>query len=246
VTQAYYDAVLTDQLVSIADSAVAQTQTLLDQAKVAKQVGNASEYELLRAQVSYENQLPVAIQARAQRETAYLRLKQLLNMDLSQPVSLTTRIEGPNGPTLPAIVANAQIDTAANHRAPVRQLDENIRAQLDQVKVAKSERIPTLSVVSAYQRLYFPGNILPAVTAGVNNWTIGLQTTFPILDGGRIKGDVLVAEAGVQQARAQREQARELASLDASVAYTSLQEADAAWRASEGTASLQCTRSDVY
>ncbi|HEV8233304.1 MAG TPA: TolC family protein, partial [Gemmatimonadaceae bacterium] len=82
VTSAYYDAVLADQLVTIADSSVAETNEVLAQTKVSKQVGNASEYELLRAQVTHDNQLPVAIQARANRQVAYLRLKQLLNMPL--------------------------------------------------------------------------------------------------------------------------------------------------------------------
>jgi len=236
VTQAYYDAALADQLVAIADSSVSQTQVILDQTKVAKNVGNASEYELLRAQVSYQNQLPVAIQARANRDAAYLRLKQILNMDLSQPLHLTTGIEGANGPMLPAIAQNVVADTSADRRAPVRELDEAIRGAVAQVKIAKSERIPTFSIVSAYQRLYFPANAFPSISAGVNNWTLGVSSSFPILDGGRIHGDELIAQAGVQQAKAQREQARQLASLDASVSYTSLQEAQAAWEASRGTA----------
>ncbi len=82
VTSAYYDAVLADQLVSIADSSVAQTKALLDQTRVSRQVGNVSEYELLRAQVTYENQLPVEIQAKSNRDVAYLHLAQLLNMSL--------------------------------------------------------------------------------------------------------------------------------------------------------------------
>lgn len=235
VTSAYYDAVLTDQLVSIADSALAQTEVVLSQTRVARQVGNASEYDLLRAQVTRDNQLPMRIQARANRQNAYLRLKQLLNMPLDDALSLTTRIEEPSGPSLPALATNATPDTAARDRAPVRQLDESIRAAEAQVKIAKSERLPSLAVVSNYQRLYFPTNAVPNLNTGVNNWTLGLQTSFPILDGGRIKGSVAVAEAGVAQARAQREQARQFASLDARVALTSLQEAQATWEASRGT-----------
>jgi outer membrane protein TolC len=236
VTQAYYDAVLADLLVTIADSALAQTEVVLTQTRVARQVGNASEYDLLRAQVTRDNQLPQRIQARANRQNAYLRLKQLLNMPLDDTLRLTTRIEEPNGPTLPAVAQNATPDTSANDRAPVRQLDEAIRAQEAQVKVAKSERIPSLSIVSNYQRLYFPVGNFPTLNAGVNNWTVGLSTTFPVLDGGRIKGGVAVAEANVAQARAQREQARQFAALDARVALTALQEAEASWDASRGTA----------
>jgi outer membrane protein TolC len=237
VTSAYYDAALADQLVAIADSSVAQTEVVLAQTRVARQVGNAAEYDLLRAQVTRDNQLPVAIQARANREVAYLRLKQLLNMPLDNIVTLTTQIETPQGagPNLPAI-ASASVDTSVSGRAPVRELDEAVRASEAQIKVARAERIPSLAIVSAFQRLYFPQQLFPSSNFGVNNWTVGLQTSFPILDGGRIKGDQLIAEAGLKQARAQREQTRQFAALDTRVALNQLAEAQSTWEASKGTA----------
>jgi outer membrane protein TolC len=235
VTSAYYDAALADQLVSIADSSVAQTEVVLAQTRVARRVGNAAEYDLLRAQVTRDNQLPVAIQARANREVAYLRLKQLLNMPLDNVVALTTQIETPQGPNLPSI-ASASADTSVSGRAPVRELDEAVRASEAQIKVARAERIPSLSIVSAFQRLYFPQQLFPSSNFGVNNWTVGVQTSFPILDGGRIKGDQLIAEAGLKQARAQREQTRQFAALDTRVALNQLAEAQSTWEASKGTA----------
>lgn len=236
VTSAYYDAVLADQLVAIADSSLAQTQAVLAQTRVARQVGNTSEYELLRAQVTYANQQPVAIQARANRQVAYLRLKELLNMTLDDSLRLTTRIEESSGPALPSIASAATVDTAVSDRAPVRELDEAVRAQEAQVRIARAERIPSLSIVSNYQRLYFPAQVFPQLSSGVNNWTVGLSTSFPILDGGRIKGDQLVAEAGLRQTRAQREQTRQLAALDTRVALNALEEAQSTWEASRGTA----------
>jgi outer membrane protein TolC len=236
ITSAYYDAVLADQLVSIADSSLAETNAVLEQTRVSRQVGNASEFELLRAQVTRDNQLPVQIQARANRQVAYLRVKQLLNMSLDDSLTLTTGIEGASGPTLPAIVANANVDTTTSGRAPVRELDEAVKAAEAQVRVARAERIPSFALVSNYQRLYFPSNVFPSLSNGVNNWTVGVSTNFPILDGGRISGDKAIAQAGVQQARAQREQTRQFAALDTRVALTSLQQAEAAWQASQGTA----------
>ena len=235
ITSAYYDAVLADQLVAIADSSISETNVVLSQTKLAKQVGNASEYELLRAQVAHDNEIPASIRARANRQVAYFRVKQLLNMPLDDSLSLTTGIEGDSGPTLPALVANVAPDTAPSSRAPVRQLDEAIRASEAQVKVARAERIPSLALVSNYQRLYFPANGIPSLGNGVNNWTVGLSTNFPLLDGGRTRADALVAQAGVQQARAQREQTRQFAALDTRVALNALQEAQASWEASRGT-----------
>lgn len=234
VTSAYFDAVLADQLVAIADSSVAQTDLVLQQTKLAKQVGNVSEYELLRAQVTRDNQVPIQIQARSNRQVAYLRLKELLNMPLDTPVELTTHVEDSANPTLPTVATTAP-DTVVSDRAPVRQADEGVVAAEAQVRIAKSERIPSLSIVSNYQRLYFPAQVFPNLSTGVNNWTLGLATSFPILDGGRIRGDKVVAEAGLRQARAQREEAKQFAALDTRVALNDLAQATAIWEASRGT-----------
>ncbi|MEP7086922.1 MAG: TolC family protein, partial [Gemmatimonadota bacterium] len=78
VTQAYYDAQLTDQLVHIAEATLSQADTTLAQTKLGRQVGNAAEFDLLRAQVTRDNQVPVLIQRRSDRDIAYVRLKQLL------------------------------------------------------------------------------------------------------------------------------------------------------------------------
>jgi outer membrane protein TolC len=149
---------------------------------------------------------------------------------------LVTRLDSTSGPALPASVTSLTVDTAVSDRAPLRQMDEAVRAAEAQVRVARSERIPSFQIVSNYQRLYFPPGYVPTWNQGVNNWTLGLSTNFPIFDGGKIKGDQTIAAAGVAQAKAQREQTREGAALDTRVALNDLQEAEATWNASRGTA----------
>ena len=112
VTQAYFDAVLADRLVIIADTSLAQTEELLRQTQVARQVGNAAEFDLLRAQVTRDNQRPVVIQREGDRDVAYLRLKQLLNVPLEAPIKLTTPIDDPAAVTN-VIARNAGDTTTA-------------------------------------------------------------------------------------------------------------------------------------
>jgi len=139
VTQAYFDAVLADRLVAIADTTLAQTNELLRQTTVARRVGNQSEFELLRATVTRDNQRPVLIARQGERDIAYLRLKQLLNVPLDAPLTLTTPIDEPatitriiaansaTGPGAPfqnvsdTSTALALLDTTTTNRAPVRE-----------------------------------------------------------------------------------------------------------------------------
>src|SRR5678815_6099141 len=90
--QAYYDAALADRLVDIADSSLVQTEEALRQTTLARQVGNQSEFDLLRARVTRDNQLPPLLQAKTARNLTYLRLKQLLNLPYSDSLVLTDGI----------------------------------------------------------------------------------------------------------------------------------------------------------
>jgi len=255
VTQAYFDAVLADRLVDIADTTLAQTEELLRQTTLSRRVGNTSEFELLRATVTRDNQRPIVIQRRGDRDIAYLRLKQLLNIPLDESLQLTTPIDEPA--TISRVIAdNAGVpvanvaaisaadttaplalpDTSTASRAPVRESAEAVRAQEGLLKVARADRLPTLSITSNYQRLFFPQNFLPSLNQYSENWTIGGTLGLSLFSGGRVSGQIEVAQANLDEARARLEQSRELAALDTRVALNQLTQAEAAFAASRGTA----------
>ena len=242
VTQAYYDAALADRLVAISDASFTQTENVLRQVELNKNVGNVSEFELLRAKVTRDNQRPQVIQRRSDREVAYLRLKQLLNIPLEQIVSLTTTIDDVS--TMPGGIrlAGLQVgsfeapDTVTSNRAAVKQAGEAVRAQQQLVRVAKSQRLPSLSLTSQYGAVAYPQSGLPGSNDFRANWTVGVSTQIPLFTGGRIRGEELVAQANLSESRARLQQVREFAALDARVALNSLNQATSAWEASRGTA----------
>src|SRR5437764_6298140 len=250
VTQAYYDAALADRLVSIQEAALSQTDEVLRQTRVARQVGNQAEFDLLRAQVTRDNQVPVVLQARNARQVAYYRLKQLLNLPMDDALDLATPLDDSttatstvmaavNAGSSRALTAGAAAmapDTNVADRAPVRQLQETVRAQQGLMRAARGERLPSVQITSGYQRLYFPTSVFPQLNNARENWTIGVSASLPLFTGFRIKGDEMVAQGNLEQAKAQLQQTREVAALDARVALSALQQAQATWQASAGTA----------
>lgn len=241
VAQAYYNAALAQRLVTLADSTLVQTEEVLRQTQVARKVGAQSEFELLRAQVTRDNARPVVIQRRGDRDVALLRLKQLLNLPLEEPVVLTTDIDQPvqADAVVPAAYAGrldpaAAADTTTDQRAPVRQASEAVRAQEGLLRAARGERWPALQLVSSYQRLFYPTSAFPSWSDFRENWTVGAQMSVPLFTGGRLRGTELVARGNLQEAQARFELARELASLDTRVAINQLQQAQSAWDASAG------------
>jgi outer membrane protein len=243
VAQAYYNAALADRLVSISEATLAQAEETLRQVTLAKQVGNQPEFELLRATVTRDNQRPVLIQRRADRDLAYTRLRLLLSVPADQPLALTTPLNDAAPVPVARFASNPNLlgDTVTLNRAPVRQARETIANQEAQVKVARSQRLPTVSLVSNYGKVGYPGGILPGWNDFATNWTVGAQLSIPVFTGGRIRGDQMVAEASLLEARAQFEQTRSLAEFDTRSAVLALESARAQWQASAGTVE-QATR----
>jgi outer membrane protein len=275
VTQAYFDAALADRLVTIAESSLVQTERTFRRTTLSRQVGSTSEFDLLRARVARDNQRPQLIQARTSRDMAYVRLRQLLDLPLDEPLQLTTSIqdeappaaqqltaaERPGGAAAPATPvarvndgkvdealgedpaavaavdsAIAAADTSAEARAAVRQARENVEAQRNLLRATRAQRLPALSLSTNYQRFAYPSNLSDSFRNLYPNWTVSLGVSVPLITGGRIHGEVLVAEANVAEAEEQLQQAREFAALDAQLAVAELEQAQSSYFASQGTA----------
>jgi outer membrane protein TolC len=237
VTEAYYDAALGDRLVAIAQASLEQADTTLSQTQLARQVGNQSEFDLLRARVTRDNQRPVVIQRQAARDIAYYRLKNLLNLVPEAPLELTSQLvdTGLVRTARLAKLVESPGDTATDVRAPVRQADEAVTSQEGVLHAARAQRWPQVSLTSDYAAFGYPDDASPVSSDYLSDWVVVLGFQVPFFTGGRITGDVAVAEAGVEQARLRLRQTRELAQLDARNTQLQLAAAAAAWEASAGT-----------
>jgi len=240
VTQAYFDAALSERFVAIAEAALKQAEATAAQVELGFKAGRQPEFELLRARVARDNQRPVVIRAQSQRALAYLRLAQLLNMPARSDLRVAADLGDPDLPVpdrfaQPFTAAMARKDQeTVEDRAAVRQAAESVNARNASLAVARSERLPSVSFNSSYGRVAYPSS-LPSFGDFLTNWTVGAFAQVPIFTGGRLRGDRMAAEADVAEARARLDQSRKLARLDAQTAYQDLSAADATWQASAGT-----------
>lgn len=236
VAQAYYDAALADRLVTIAEATLAHADTTLSQVRLARQVGNQPEFDVLRAQVQRDNQLPLVIQRRADRDLAYTRLRLLLDMPADAPLALTTTLEDTRAVPVARFAANEGMlgDTSITGRAPVQQAATLVTTQEGALRIARSQRLPTVSITSQYGRVAYPEGAVPSWNDFNTNWTVGAQLSVPIYTGGRIRGDELVAQANLVEAQARLRQVQDAARLDTRTALERLEQARAQLQASSG------------
>ncbi len=244
-TQAFYDAALTERLVAIAEASLEQAEAIVAQTELSYKAGRAPEFEWLRARVARDNQRPNVIRARANRTFAYLRLKQLLEIPSPQGVTVAAdlddaKLEPPvRFASRLALVAAAPAGQTALGRAPVEQAVSAVEAREAALRIAKSQRLPYVSLNSALGEVAYAG--LPGFDDWRTNWTVGASVQIPLFTGGRLKADEISAGADLGEARARQKLAVEIAEAETEAALALLEAAVATWQASAGTVE-QATR----
>jgi outer membrane protein len=251
VTQAYFDAALSSRLVGIADATLQQAGDTLKQTQASFDAGTQPEFEVLRARVSRDNQLPVLLRQRVNREVAMLRLKQLLDLPVDYDLQLADALgDDTVAPppvfaprvasvekTLVSLTATSPTTALAATPLPERTAIAEAQASVRQSEVAlrqvEAERRPSVTLNSAYTRAAYPSGVFP--TFDRTTWTVGASVQVPILTGGRQRGDELVARANIEERQARLQQVQELAALDSRSAWAELLAARATWESSAGT-----------
>jgi len=251
VTQAYYDAALSDSLVRIAEATREQAGATLRQTQAGFDAGTQPEFEVVRARVARDSQSPVVIRQRANREVALLRLKQLLDLPqdfnlqladtlederLAPPPSFAARVapfEMAVPVSDPVVAPLAAPTTPIPDRTVVSEAAATVRLREATLQLTEAQRKPSVTLNSTYSRIAYPSNVFPAFDR--SNWSVGASLNLPVLTGGRQRGDEQVARAELEQARLQLRQTQELAALDSRATWAELLAARATWEASAGT-----------
>lgn len=235
--EAYFDTQLAERLLAIADSSLAQAERALAETRLAREVGNAAEFDLLRATVARDNQRPVVIQRRLQRDQSLLRLRQVLDLPAGTPLELVTPLGDTTMVALPGFAAaTAAAGTGGPlDRAPVREAEAGVRASDGQLRSSRGTRLPSVQLTSDYAKIAFPDDVF-GLDKFLTDWTVAVRVRVPLYTGGALRADVLTAAAARDEAMLRLRQATETATRENEALQLQLQGALAFWDASQGTA----------
>jgi outer membrane protein TolC len=237
VAQAFYDAALADRIFGIADETLAQATRTLEQTRTKREAGLVSEFEQLRAQVDRDTLQAPRVRAGNNRDVAYFRLKQLVDLPLGEPIQLAAQLDDPR--LAPAArfatrLAEAEATPTPRLRTAITQADLGVQVSEEGVTIADAQRKPAIALQSAYGVVNYPSTF-PGVEDWRQNWTVGIGLQLPILTGGRIKAEQNIARADLDGAKARLQLVKELSDLDDASARASLNAAHAQWETTAGT-----------
>jgi len=202
---AYLDAALAGASVDIVAASVDLTREHLARVRLQFDAGQASELDVLRAEVDLENLQPQLVQAQTARAVALLNLKRLTNIPADVEVDLTSPLEPADGGAALRTVMlppAERVERLLAQRASVRAAEARVSATEEQVDIARSAYFPTVALTGNLTRQAFPKGTFGFPSAGDwrDDWSVGLAVQWPLFQGLRRRADVDAAQTQVRQA----------------------------------------------
>jgi len=202
--------------VKAADSRVALSKALFDQAGDLQKNGVGTGIDTLRAHVEYQNERQRLIAAQTVLKTSLYGLARLLNIDPHQPVELADESLFFQTPDYPA---DESIERAWLERGEMKALASEIRAAELERKRSEAERLPKLSLAGSWNLQ----GVTPAQAIPV--YDFGLNVDIPLYTGGRIKAQTAVAGIELKKLAQQQQDLRNRIALEVKTALAELDSA---------------------
>ncbi len=198
VTESYGAVLIAEEQQRLYEALVTTTTELVRHAQNRFEVGDAPRTDLSQANARLAEARAQLAAAHGAKRVTRARLANLIGRDPGTLAPL------PAPPAIPADL-EATILAAEESSPAVAQAKAGLDAALAGERGAKAERLPTVGAfaeASSVRDQFFPGYRADAAT-------VGLRARWQFFDGGRVRGQVAEASAGVRGARAQLAAARD-------------------------------------
>jgi outer membrane protein len=208
VKQAFYGYLLAREFATVADESVGLAERFRDNVKNLYDVGMASKFELLIADVQVTNLKPAAIKAKNGIEVAALSLKTVLGVPLDTPLEVRGELASP--PLDP--VTEAMVEEAQAQRPEIRQLDYQRMMAGEMLKMARGAALPSLAIGGIYNLWSDKLNFQKA--AWQNYYTISLSLSIPLFNGFDTLAKIGQSKAAIREIEWNRKGLAEMISLE--------------------------------
>lgn len=212
VRTAYVQALLGLAVEKATAAALEQADAFLEEERLRRRSGDASELDVLQAQVDRDNLRPQLVQAQNASELALLNVKRLTNVPMTATLVLTSEL------TPPGLEASAEAAPASGRvpeeRAALEAAEQQVEIRRQQVRAARGAYLPNVALQMNYGRQLFPADAFDFRGDWRTDWTVTLGVQLPIFEGFRRGAETERAQVELQRAQLQVDQLREALELE--------------------------------
>ena len=220
----FYQVVVNRELIQVQEQSVHLLESQLKDQQNRFEAGTVPRFNVLQAEVALYNQLPLLITAQNNYRISKITLAKTLGLDF-QP----RRGENPplevvgEMPYIPRSIALADAIELGKERRPfLKQARANVLNQLQQVRAAAGQWLPTITTTGGGEWVSSPTNSSwHDISKG---WIATVQGSLPIWDSGAIAGQVIQQRALLSETKFTYEDDVRQVELEIQTAYSNLQQ----------------------
>lgn len=220
VKEAYYLYIFTSAMIDVKQEAVEQLKRHADDVSSRLEVGLATDYDLLRAEVQLANATPSLTKARNAMLLAKAALKLTLGIAADSDLSISGALE--YSPYEIALEDAQRI--AAEKRSELHQLGYEVKTLKSSVNVTKKEMLPQLSMHGSYSYAN-DGVAMGGEAEWDYRWNLGLSLEYKLFDGWEKSSQVKQNRRDLSAANIKREEMVNRVKLEVETAFARLGEA---------------------
>ena len=221
VSEAFYGTLVALEFVRVAQQSVSLVEEQLAIAEMSLEAGAATNFDVLRAKVQLANASSQFIRAQNGVQTAKNAYKTVLNIPLSENISVKGTLEVPENHKIPVLNLNALVQQALDDRPEVHRTQFTEHAARKQIDIAKTRSRPDLGFFTNYQ---ISQN--ERLTEMNRIWSLGLQINIPIFDGFATRAAVQQSESTLKQVQLGGTQVKVGVEFEVRAAYLNLRGAE--------------------
>ena len=218
VIKAYYDALEAKKNIAVDQESVDNYQAHLTNVQQLYSAGSKAKIDVLRSSVELSNARQTLIKAQNSYEVNLANLRNLLNMDREEPLTLTTDFSYEQF----GVDMTDAIQYAYRSRKDLQVDDYTVKQKELSIKAARAGYLPSVSLSMGVGQ---SDDLHPSHESS-HNWSAGLGVNWNIFDSGVTKAQVDEAETALEVARLNLRKDQETVDLELRTAYYNMREAE--------------------
>jgi len=220
----FYQVVVNQELIKVQEQSVHLLESQLKDQQNRFEAGTVPRFNVLQAEVALYNQIPQLITAQNNYRISKITLAKTLGLDFQpgrgENPPLDVLGEMPYNPRTISLV-NA-IEMGKQRRPFLKQARANVLNQLQQVRTAAGQYLPTITATGGGEWVSSPTNSSwHDISKG---WVAGVQGSMPVWDSGAIAGQVVQQRALLSEAKITYDDDVRQVELEVQTAYSNLQQ----------------------
>jgi outer membrane protein len=220
----FYQVVVNRELIKVQEQSVHLLESQLKDQQNRFEAGTVPRFNVLQAEVALYNQLPLLITAQNNYRISKITLAKTLGLDFqprrgeSPPLEVIG--EMPYNPRTISLVD--AIELGKERRPFLKEARANVLNQLQQVRAAAGQYLPTITTNGGGEWVSSPTNSSwHDISKG---WIATVQGSMPIWDSGAIAGQVIQQRALFSEAKITYDDDVRQVELEVQTAYSNLQQ----------------------